>query len=348
MNTGRGGNTQARNMDLSHVQCFQCHQFGHYASNCPVPYDEIIQMQATPDATEQSDGPDNELDHVQFGTMATTNLSLKSTVPKMWILLDNASTVDVFSNPLLVCNIWPANHTLHILCAAGTTFTNYIADFPGYGTIWFLHNGFANILSLQQMKQHYSGGISRDCFVVHKLDTTKCYFHESKEGLFYLDSQVDLNTAAFVMTVEDMESLYSNRDVCNAMATRKLQWIIGRPNSRYLQHLIQNNLLPGCDLTANDVKIADHIYDHDLGSIKGKTVGSSSEQVKIPLSSIPPEIMSKYQCVILTVDVMFVSKIPFFITTSCDIKFNTIEMLGSQTNKVFLASIKQVLKIYNA
>ena len=232
-------------------------------------------------------------------------------------------------------------------------FTNYIADFPGYRTIWFLHNGFANILSLQQMKQCYwviydSGGISLDCFVVHKSDTTKCYFHKSKEGLFYLDSQVDLNTAAFITTVEDMESLYSNCDVCNAKDARKLQHIIGQPNSQYLQHLIQNNLLPGCDLTSNDVKIVDHIYGHDLGSIKGKTIRLPSEQVKIPLSSIPPEIMSKYQCVILAVDVMFVNKIPFSTTTSHDIKSNTIKMLGSQTNKDFLASIKQVLKIYNA
>ena len=58
--------------------------------------------------------------------------------------------------------------------------------------------------------------------------------------------------------------------------------------------------------------------------------------------------MTKYLHVILTVDVKFVNKIPFFITTSQDIKFNSIKMLGSQTNKVFLASIKQVLKIYNA
>ena len=58
--------------------------------------------------------------------------------------------------------------------------------------------------------------------------------------------------------------------------------------------------------------------------------------------------MSKYQCVILAVDMMFVNKIPFSITTSHDIKFNTIKMLGSQTNNVFLASIKQVIKIYSA
>ena len=168
-------------MDISHVQCFQCHQFGHYASNCLVPYDEIIQMQPVPDSTEQSGELDDELDHVQFGIMATTNLSIKSMVPKSWILLDNASTVDVFSNPLLVCNIRYANQMLHILCATGTAYTNYIAGFPGYETIWFLHDGFMNILSLQQMKQCYwvtydSGDVSPDCFVVHKSDTMKCYF----------------------------------------------------------------------------------------------------------------------------------------------------------------------------
>ena len=316
-----------RNTDLSHVQCFQCHQFGHYAFNCPVPYEEIVQMQAAPDSTEQ----------------------LGATVLKTWILLDNTSTVDVFSNPLLVCDIRAANHTLCILCAAGTAYTNYIADFPGYGTVWFLHDGFVNILSLQLMKQCYlvtydSGGISPDCFVVRKSDTMKCYFCESKEGLFYSDSQVDLNTVAFIMTVEDMESLYSNHDVHNAKGARKLQCIIGQPNSWYFQHLIQNYLLSGCNLTANDVKIVDHIYGHDLRSIKGKTVQSSSEQVKIPISSIPPELMTKYQCVIAAINVMFVNKIPFFITTSHDIKFNTIEMLDSQTNKVFIASIQQVIK----
>ena len=112
--------------------------------------------------------------------------------------------------------------------------------------------------------------------------------------------------------------------------------------------MIQNNLLPGYNLTSNDVKIADHIYGCDLRSIKRKTIQSSSEQFKIPVSSIPPELMTKYQCVILAIDVMFVHKIPFFINTSHDIKFNTVEMLGSETNKVFVASIKQVSKIYNS
>ena len=82
------------------------------------------------------------------------------------------------------------------------------------------------------MKQCYQltydlGGVSLDCFIVHKSDTMKCYFRESKEGLFYLDSRVDLNSVAFVTAVEDMESLYSTHDVHTAKATRKLQRIIG-------------------------------------------------------------------------------------------------------------------------
>ena len=88
-------------MVLSHFQCFWCHQLGHYASNYPVPNDKIIQMQDAPESTEQSDWLDNESDHVQLGIMATTYISLKSTVLKMWILLDNTSTVKIFFNPLL-------------------------------------------------------------------------------------------------------------------------------------------------------------------------------------------------------------------------------------------------------
>ena len=76
-----------------------------------------------------------------------------------------------------------------------------------------------------------TGGATSDCFIAHKLDTMKHYFRECKEGLFHLDSQVDLNSTGFVTMVEGMESLYSTHDICNAKAAWKLQHIIGWPNS---------------------------------------------------------------------------------------------------------------------
>ena len=41
---------------------------------------------------------------------------------------------------------------------------------------------------------------------------------------------------------------------------RKLLKIIGQPNSRALQKLFQNDILPGCDLTPMDVEAADHLH----------------------------------------------------------------------------------------
>ena len=107
------------------------------------------------------------------------------------------------------------------------------------------------------------------------------------------------------------------------LETSAYYWL---PQFSVLSTLIESNLLPGCHLTADDVKTADHIYSHDLGSIKGKTIWLSLELVKIPSSNIPPDLMAKYRHVILAVDVMFVNKISLFIIMSCDIKFNTVEM----------------------
>ena len=62
----------------------------------------------------------------------------ESLISKTWVLLDNASTVDVFVNPDLVKNVQVDPHRLHIICAAGSVYTNQIADFPSYGWVRYL------------------------------------------------------------------------------------------------------------------------------------------------------------------------------------------------------------------
>jgi hypothetical protein len=56
--------------------------------------------------------------------------------------------------------------------------------------------------------------------------------------------------------------------------------------------------------------------------------------------------MTHYKEVILGGDIMFVNKIPFFMTISRHIKFCTAEMLTNQKNQTILSAIKQVKKIY--
>lgn len=76
-------------------------------------------------------------------------------IPKTWILLDNESTVDVFTNPKLLCNMRQEEGTLHIHTQAGTTVTNWKGNLPGYGMVWYCKNGIANILSLAHVKDRY-------------------------------------------------------------------------------------------------------------------------------------------------------------------------------------------------
>ena len=58
-------------------------------------------------------------------------------IPALWILLDNQSTVDVFTNANVLKNIHVMNSTMKIHCNAGVSHTNKVGDLPGYGMVWF-------------------------------------------------------------------------------------------------------------------------------------------------------------------------------------------------------------------
>jgi hypothetical protein len=91
---------------------------------------------------------------------------------------------------------------------------------------------------------------------------------------------------------------------------------------------------------------AEDIFGPDVGSLKGKTVRRSAEHIEGQIVNVPAEIMSRYREVILGGDIMFVNKIPFFMTVSRYIKFGTVEALQDQTAKTILGAIKKVKSVY--
>ena len=72
----------------------------------------------------------------------------------------------------------------------------------------------------------------------------------------------------------------------------------------------------------------------------------STNHVESKISEIPMSIMNRYRDVIVGGDIMFVNKIPFFVTVSRGIKFGTAEMLQTQLTKTILSAIKQVKGLY--
>jgi len=83
-----------------------------------------------------------------------------------------------------------------------------------------------------------------------------------------------------------------------------------------------------------------------MGSIKGKTTYTTQEHVKIHPQDIPQEIMGKHGEVILAIDIMFINKTPFVMTTSHNIHFSTVELVKDMKSNTLITSIEQVIQVY--
>ncbi len=149
-----------------------------------------------------------------------------------------------------------------------------------------------------------------------------------------------------VNTVADNKNKYTNRDYSQAVLARKLQNIIGRPSTRRFLAIIDKNELPNCPITRNDIVAAEDIFGPNLGSLKGKTVRRTTEHVRTGHVNIPISIMERYRDVTIAGDVMFVNRIPFFMSISRHIKFGTAEMITTQKATTLMTAIKHVKSAY--
>lgn len=157
-------------------------------------------------------------------TRATTLAAHQEEVDPMWILCDNESTVDIFSNKNILNNIQPAKKPIQL---KEGTIVNQEGDLLGYGTVYYSSCVAANFLSFFKMTKRFKAitydNRTKDAFQITCDDDSIIEFKPSPEGLYYYDfadsirrkkaQEVDKKALAMaIQTVEELKRNFTKRE----------------------------------------------------------------------------------------------------------------------------------------
>ena len=123
--------------------------------------------------------------------------------------------------------------------------------------------------------------------------------------------------------------------------------MIGHPSTKEYIQITERNLLPNFPITRDDIMAAERIFGPDVGILKGKTVQKGTKHVDPNMSdvTIPSDILIQYRNVTVGGDIMFINKLPFFVTISRNLKFSTAELMLNQKHHTLVYHIKLMQKI---
>ena len=191
-------------------------------------------------------------------------------------MLNSCSTLKLISNKSWLSDIHKVVTAMHIHSSGGVLGTRKMGYLGNYPTpVWYLANGYANILSLHDITQHYWVTMDttvENAIILHGANGQQHRFSPLGKGLYKWEHMMDPTTDnpcwLFVTTVCGQETV-----------------TLGVHTNMLKQH--NTSSLCNCPITKEDIRAADDIFGPNFASLKRKTVWHPNKHVQAGTSAVP-------------------------------------------------------------
>lgn len=154
--------------------------------------------------------------------------------------------------------------------------------------------------------------------IVHRSNGTNHVFMLFRKVSFFSD--VKCNTAHVMINSVDR--------IKNKLTIKDIQDIIGQPSIKDYTNYVERDLLQNCLITKTNILTADDTLGPNLGSLKRKSTWKTLSRVIFNThDNLANGMLEEDWNITLAVDIMYINKIFFIITTSQAIHFGTANMI---------------------
>jgi len=277
-------------------------------------------------------------------------------IPNTWVILDSASSIDMFINSDLLTDIQTSTEPITILSNAGRVSIDRFGYMPGYPEkVWYHPSGAANVLSLRNVSRHFRVTMDtkhNNCLTIgcRHDPSPRLRFAASASGLYYHDTNSsDTNNnifGSFLTTVSEKKAAYTQRGIQQAQLARRVHDIIMRPATRRYMDLVSRNYIRNCPVDRRHIQAAEDIYGPNVGALCGKTPRRPVGHVTAIVDPVPADVLHTHGEVTLAVDLMFINKVAFLITVSRGLRIGSIHALDNRQVSTVRDSLLFVLNKY--
>jgi hypothetical protein len=279
------------------LHCWCCGQTGHGIISChskeKIPKGQWTSNKVKAGQQMQPMSDENRSRSVAQSTVPSTTqmydftcmhqVCLQQTcVPELdkWLLIDSASSVDLFCNKSYVIDIHACCQTLTVASSGGMFSTNLKATVPGYGLVWFSEKAISNIFSLAGMMDIFQvvmdsavaqaitvKTLAKDINFVRLSNNLYVYKPSVRAmtaphevGSSYIPQPKETSQIRLCNSIVDTRKYYSEWQLKRADAARNLMHTLAYPTVKDIKTVLKMNAIKNCPITEQDVDLAVKIY----------------------------------------------------------------------------------------